>query len=60
MTPASVRQWFRTCQSCGHRGEYKSPLDYKSDAWRDTKCRSCGSIDLDYGTTNSIEADPQP
>lgn len=42
-------KWVRTCQECGHKDEYKSPKEYKSDAWRDTKCRACGSMALDYG-----------
>lgn len=41
--------WIRTCQECGHRQPSKPPADYKSDAWRDVKCRKCKSIALDYG-----------
>jgi hypothetical protein len=41
--------WIRTCQECGATGLYKSPKEYKSDAWRDAKCRVCKSMGLDYG-----------
>jgi hypothetical protein len=42
-------RWIRKCQSCGESAPYKSPLEYRNDSWRDTKCRKCKSSDLDYG-----------
>ena len=41
----------RTCQECGHRQvPLKPPSEYKGDTWRDTACKRCGSIALDYGS----------
>ena len=45
--------WIRTCQECGHKAEYRSPKEFKSDAWRDIKCRKCKSLGLDYGKENT-------
>lgn len=46
--------WVRTCQECLHRQVTKSPEGQKSDAWRDMKCRRCGSSGLDYGSPGWI------
>ena len=40
----------RKCQECGHIQESKPPLEYKSDVWRETKCKKCKSVSLDYGS----------
>lgn len=42
--------YIRTCQECGHQQESKPPNEYKGDAWKDIKCRSCRSYGLDYGS----------
>ena len=41
--------WIRTCQECGYKGNYKPPMEYKGDSWKDTLCRRCKSAGLDYG-----------
>lgn len=43
--------WFRTCQSCGHIQSATQPDPSKPLPlnYLDGKCRSCKSIDLDYG-----------
>ncbi len=47
--------WIRTCQECGHKQESKSPLDYKSNSWTETKCKKCKSAALDYGSEDFKE-----
>ncbi len=42
--------FIRTCQACGHKQISKPSNEYKSDAWRDTKCKRCKSEALDYGS----------
>lgn len=53
----------RTCQECGHEQEAKNPATYKDkakEAWRDVKCKKCGSASLDYGSDKSLsEADEE-
>lgn len=41
--------YIRTCQECGHKQVSKPPSEYKSDGWRNIKCRRCQSEALDYG-----------
>ena len=47
-------RYVRTCQECGHQQKSKDPATYKNmttEAWRDVKCRNCGSEgSLDYGS----------
>lgn len=45
--------WIRTCQECGYKQISKSPLKYKNEAWRNVKCKKCGSEALDYGSVNN-------
>lgn len=47
--------WIRICQECGHAQVCRCPKDYKSDTWRDLKCKKCKSDALDYGTVNASE-----
>lgn len=42
-------RYVRTCQSCGHTQDAKPINEWKSDKWRDVKCKKCKSPDLDYG-----------
>ena len=42
--------WIRTCQECGHKQVSKPPAEYKSEAWRNVKCKKCRSEALDYGS----------
>lgn len=49
--------WIRTCQECGYRQPSKPPAEYKSDAWRDVKCRKCHSEALDYGSESTQPED---
>ena len=46
----SKARFIRTCQSCDSEQESRDPATYKSDSWRDLKCKKCRSEDLDYGT----------
>lgn len=41
-------KWIRTCQSCGKKAIYPAP-NYKTESYRDTKCKVCKSPGLDYG-----------
>lgn len=41
--------WLRTCQECDETRTYRDPKTYSSDVWRDTPCRACKSMALDYG-----------
>jgi hypothetical protein len=52
MTQAFSDSWpfIRTCQECGHRQISKDPALYRTDSWRDIKCRKCKSESLDYGS----------
>jgi len=50
-------KYIRTCQECGHKQESKPPAEYKTEAWRNTKCRRCRSEALDYGKQVSDEPD---
>ena len=46
----SIIKWQRVCQECGYKGIYTKPNpENKTESWRDTKCRKCKSIALDYG-----------
>lgn len=48
--------WIRTCQECGYKQPSKPPAEYKSDSWRDVKCRKCKSPgSLDYGQEQDQE-----
>lgn len=43
----------RQCQECFRRQKAKDPDTYKDaekEAWRDVKCKMCGSDALDYGS----------
>jgi hypothetical protein len=40
----------RTCQECGLPQIAKDPAEYKSDSWKDLKCKRCKSEALDYGS----------
>ena len=45
--------FLRECQECGNVQEGKDPKTYKNqekEAWRDVKCKYCGSESLDYGS----------
>lgn len=47
-----MNSWLRICQECGHvqkDGEPDKPL---SNAYRNRKCKKCGSEALDYGGWN--------
>ncbi len=54
-----TRLWKRTCQECGYVSHYKSPRDYKSEVWRDTKCKRCHSMGLDYGSEDNRGKEPE-
>lgn len=47
--------WIRTCQECGHKQKAAKPSQDRelSDAYRNAKCRKCGSEALDYGKEQS-------
>ena len=49
-----ARVYIRTCQECLHRQKAKDPATYKDkqkEAWRDLKCKKCGSEgSMDYGS----------
>ena len=47
--------WIRTCQECGYKQVSKPPAEYKSEAWRDVKCKKCKSMALDYGSSHNQE-----
>lgn len=49
--------YIRTCQECGHKQVSKPPAEYKSEAWRDVKCRKCKSMALDYGSQARDESE---
>jgi DNA-directed RNA polymerase subunit RPC12/RpoP len=48
--------WLRTCQECGHKQKGKEPNRDKelSNAYRNAKCRKCGSESLDYGSFKQV------
>jgi hypothetical protein len=49
-----VHRWKRTCQECRTVGYFRPPgAGNKTESWRNTKCRSCHSVALDYG--HSVE-----
>lgn len=50
-----MRQWFRTCQACGHVQQATEPKGKPSDAYLNAKCRKCKSEAFDYGSS----ADPR-
>ena len=41
--------WIRTCQECGLIQITKPIEEWKSDKWKNVKCKNCKSIGLDYG-----------
>jgi len=52
-----MKAWIRTCQSCGNKQQDTQP-EYggqMSTAYRERKCRSCKSSDLDYGSEKDLE-----
>jgi hypothetical protein len=52
------KNWIRTCQECGYKGLYSQPnQNDKNENWRNTKCRKCHSISLDYGRENCVLTD---
>jgi hypothetical protein len=54
-----TKSWIRTCQECGSTQRYKSPHDYTTDSWTETKCKKCHSIALDYGKEEPSGKEPQ-
>lgn len=50
----TIDRYIRRCQECGCEQISKDPKDYKSDSWKDCKCRSCGSTALDYGRNQDL------
>lgn len=42
--------WIRTCQECGHKQKDRKPEKEMTDAYRNRKCKRCGSPALDYGS----------
>ena len=44
--------FLRTCQECGHIQRDRRPKGDVSDAFRNRKCRKCGSEALDFGSEN--------
>lgn len=49
--------WIRTCQECGHEQLCRPPVSYKSDSWRDLRCKRCKSMALDYGRDQKSDSD---
>jgi hypothetical protein len=47
--------WVRVCQNCMLAQACKPIAEYKSDTWRDVKCKRCKSDALDYGQPNTPE-----
>lgn len=46
------KEWYRTCQECGHKQNCKEPDQTKelTNSYRNSKCRKCKSEALDFGT----------
>lgn len=42
----------RECQECDHKQVDKDPCGHPTTAFRNRKCRKCGSESLDYGSYN--------
>lgn len=51
--------WVRRCDECGHVQPARKPQGEMSPAYRDAKCRRCGSMGLDYGK-DYTPPDPDP
>lgn len=53
------REWYRTCQECGHEQCAKKPSQENplTDSYLFAKCRRCKSEALDYGTTKNSDED---
>lgn len=51
--------WYRTCQECGNEQVAKPPSQSKelTTSYRDSKCRKCKSMALDYGKYRLPEED---
>ena len=50
-----ARQWYRTCQECGHVQIANEPKSKPSEAYLNGKCKLCRSEALDYGTTRQCD-----
>lgn len=50
--------FMRTCNACGHKQKANQPSRDKelTDAYRNAKCKACGSEALDYGS-EQVEGD---
>jgi Zn finger protein HypA/HybF involved in hydrogenase expression len=47
--------WMRKCQECGYMQQAKPPKEYKTDEWRNLKCKRCKSMAMDYGKEYQVE-----
>lgn len=50
-----MSKWIRTCQECGNKQEARPPSDYKSEIWKNLKCKKCGSEALDFGKDDNAD-----
>jgi hypothetical protein len=50
LTWKDMAKYIRTCQCCNLKQETKDVATYKTDSWKDLKCRRCGNDALDYGS----------
>lgn len=50
--------WIRTCQECGYKQGDKPPAVQMYPAYRDRKCKKCGSPGLDYGHPDESGSPP--
>lgn len=42
--------FYRTCQSCGAKQKAKEPNLPLTNSYKNSRCRSCGSRDFDFGS----------
>lgn len=49
--------FLRTCQECGHVQPDRDPEGQPTSAFRNRRCKKCGSEALDYGSYNYYNAD---
>lgn len=52
-----VNAFLRTCQECDHVQLDRDPEGQPTEAFRNRKCKKCGSEALDYGSYNYYNAD---
>lgn len=52
--------FLRTCQECNFVQHDKKPDGEPTSAFRNRKCKRCGSEALDYGSYNYYDADTDP